>query len=498
MIDDEACFRAARSKDKRFDGMFYVAVTSTRIYCRPSCPARPQRVHMRFLPTAASAQAAGYRACKRCRPDASPGSPDWNVRGDLVARAMRLIKDGVVEREGVPGLAAQLGYSERQLRRQMSAEIGAGPLALARAERAQTARTLLEASELSATDIAFAAGFSSVRQFNETMRAIYAGTPSELRAASRPGRSRSGEAGANLNLRLSYRTPFAGSALLAFLARRALPGVEEQRGECFARVLDLPYAPGTVQLHLRSSTKDPGFVHCQLALGDVRDLPAAVARCRRLLDLDADPLAIEAALGSDAMLAPLVRAWPGLRVAGSVQGNELAVRALLGQQVSVSGARTLAARLVANYGKPLAAPLGGLRYLFPSAEVLASLDPDKLGLPKSRAAAFLALNRALAEGRLVLGPGAAREECRAALLAIAGIGTWTASYIAMRALGDPDAFVSTDLGLLRALGSRGVALEPRDLEARSEAWRPWRAYAVQYLWAPAAPGRKEQESADDQ
>ena len=335
--DTERCVRAVQSKDARFDGWFFTAVITTGIYCRPSCPVVPPKPrNMRFFPSAAAAQQAGFRACKRCRPDASPGSPQWNERADLVARAMRLIADGVIDRDGVPGLAARLGYSVRQVERQLLAELGAGPLALARAQRAQTARLLIETSELQMGDIAFAAGFSSIRTFNETVLEVFALAPTELRRrAARRGAPAT--AGA-LSLRLPFRAPLSPDSLFGHLAATAVPGVEEWRDGAYRRTLRLPHGHGVVSLA-------PGaeYIACQLALTDLRDLAIAISRCRRLLDLDADPVAVADLLRADLMLAPLVDKSPGRRVPRTVDAREFAVRAVLGQQVSTAAARTHAA-----------------------------------------------------------------------------------------------------------------------------------------------------------
>lgn len=471
MIEDQdRCYRAVLSRDRRFDGVFYTGVLTTGIYCRPSCPAvTPHRRNVRFFATAAAAQSTGLRACKRCRPDTTPGSPEWDVRADVAGRAMRLINDGVVERSGVPGLAARLGYSERQLNRVLVAALGAGPLALARARRAQTARILVETTAMPLADVAFAAGFASVRQFNDTFRATYALAPSALRSR------RPSVASGDLILRLAVREPFDGPALLDFLSVRAVPGVEEVVGSTYRRTLDLPHGPGVVAL-----TPAPSFVTCGLRLHDLADLPVAVERCRRLLDLDADPLSVVDALGPDPVVGPLVRKSPGLRVPGHVSGVELAVRAVLGQQVSVAGARTLAARLVASYGTPLPVADGSLTHLFPSASALASVAPNDLPMPRARVAALVGLATALASGDLSLDRGVDRAAASARLLALTGIGPWTVSYIALRALGDPDAFLPTDLGVRHAVAAlAGPAVSPAAL---AEAWRPWRSYALMHLW----------------
>ncbi|GLX47427.1 DNA-3-methyladenine glycosylase [Streptomyces hygroscopicus subsp. hygroscopicus] len=489
-LDREHCVRAVQSKDARFDGWFYTAVLTTRIYCRPSCPVVPPKPgNMTFYPSAAACQQAGFRACKRCRPDTSPGSPQWNQRADLVARAMRLIGDGVVDREGVPGLAARLGYSTRQVERQLLAELGAGPLALARAQRAQTARLLIETTALPMAEIAFAAGFSSVRAFNDTVREVYALSPSELRHRVPAGRASGGGTPGTLCLRLPFRAPLNPSNLFGHLAATAVPGVEEWLPRspddaggaltgAYRRTLRLPYGHGIVALAPR-----PDHIACRLTLSDLRDLAVAISRCRRLLDLDADPVAVDDRLRTDPLLAPLVDRAPGRRVPRTVDEAEFAVRAVLGQQVSTAAARTHAARLVTAHGKPLDDPEGGLTHLFPSPEELAAVDPETLAMPRTRRTTFTTLVGRLADGSLHLGVESDWAEARTRLLALPGFGPWTVDVIAMRALGDPDAFLPTDLGIRRAAGELGLPSTPAALTARAEAWRPWRAYAVQYLWA---------------
>ncbi|MFD7631673.1 AlkA N-terminal domain-containing protein [Streptomyces sp. NPDC059851] len=481
--DTERCVRAVQSKDARFDGWFFTAVRTTGIYCRPSCPAVPPKVeNMTFLPSAAACQQAGYRACKRCRPDSSPGSPEWNARADAVARAMRLIRDGVVDRDGVPGLAARLGYSTRQVERQLNAELGAGPLALARAQRAQTARLLIETSTLPMGDVAFAAGFASIRTFNETVREVFALAPGELRARAAGGKGSATEPRipGTITLRLPYRAPLNPDNLFGHLAATAVPGVEEWRAGAYRRTLRLPYGTGVVAL-----SPQPDHIGCQLALTDLRDLTLAISRCRWLLDLDADPEAVDGQLRSDPLLAPLVDKAPGRRVPRTVDAAEFAVRAVLGQQVSTSAARTHAARLVTAYGEPVADPdpEGGLTHLFPSPEALAALDPEQLALPRSRRTTLTTLVAALADGSLALGIDSDWDAARARLAALPGFGPWTTEVIAMRALGDPDAFLPSDLGLRKAAAELGLPSTPAALTARAAGWRPWRAYAVQYLWA---------------
>ncbi|MFE5856875.1 AlkA N-terminal domain-containing protein [Streptomyces sp. NPDC056500] len=480
--DTERCVRAVQSKDARFDGWFFTAVLTTRIYCRPSCPAVPPKVqNMTFYPSAAACQQAGFRACKRCRPDTSPGSPEWNARADTVARAMRLIGDGVVDREGVPGLATRLGYSTRQIERQLNAELGAGPLALARAQRAQTARVLIETTALPMAEVAFAAGFASIRSFNDTVREVFALTPGELRtrASRRPGDDRGvSRTPGVISLRLPFRAPLNPDNLFGHLAATAVPGVEEWRDGAYRRTLRLPHGQGIVSLSPR-----PDHIACRLSLTDSRDLRIAISRCRWLLDLDADPIAVDDQLRTDPLLAPLIDKAPGRRVPRTVDAAEFAVRAVLGQQVSTAAARTHAARLVTAHGEPIEDPEGGLTHLFPTPAALAGLDPEALALPRSRRTTLTTLVGALADGSLRLGLDSDWDEARARLFALPGFGPWTVEVIAMRALGDPDAFLPGDLGMRRAAADLGLPATPAALTAHAAAWRPWRAYAVQYLWA---------------
>jgi AraC family transcriptional regulator of adaptative response / DNA-3-methyladenine glycosylase II len=477
-LDHERCYRAVAGRDARFDGWFFTAVHTTGIYCRPSCPARtPLARNVSFFVTAAGAQAAGFRACRRCRPDAVPGSPEWDVRADVVARAMRLIADGEVERSGVPGLASRLGYSERQLHRLLVGELGVSPLALARAQRAQTARLLIETTDLPMADVAFAAGFASIRQFNETVRAVFATTPTGLR-----GRRTEGPGGTPgwLTLRLAARAPYEASEVLLFLGAHAVPGLEEWDGTTFSRVLDLPHGPAVVRLS--PAPDGDAAVIARLHLTELRDLGAAVTRCRRMLDLDADPAAVDDLLGADPALAPLVAGAPGRRVPASPDGPELAVRAVLGQQVSVAGARTLTARVLTAAGTPLPQPVGSLTHAFPRPEALADADLSAVGLTGTRRRTVQTLATALADGTVALDPGADREEAERSLLDFPGIGPWTAGLVALRGLADPDVWLTGDLALRRSLAALGSS----DSDAATR-WRPWRSYAVMHLWALAVP-----------
>ncbi|WBB79283.1 helix-turn-helix domain-containing protein [Micromonospora sp. WMMD882] len=503
-LEFERCYRAVDSRDQRFDGWFYTGVTSTGIYCRPSCPAvTPRRRNVRFFPSAAAAQRAGLRACRRCRPDAAPGSPEWDVRADVVGRAMRLIADGVVDRDGVPGLAARLGYTQRHLHRMLSAELGAGPLALARAQRAQTARVLIETTGLGLAEIAFAAGFGSVRQFNDTVREVFGRAPSELRAPSEPGAARGADPPAvgpgAITVRLAYRPPLHAASLLEFLARRALPGVEAVHDGTYHRGLSLPHGPAEVAL-----APAAGHVAATLRLTDLRDLAPAVARCRRLLDLDADPVAI------DATLPPAPTAEPGVRLPRTVDGFEAAVRAVVGQQVSVATARATLTRLLAHL--PVAHPSAGVDQEerapaesvparkaldqagvragvglrgFPGAEEVLRVPDAGFGMPAGRRETVRALARAVVDGTLDLAPGGDREQARRGLLALPGVGAWTAGYVAMRGLGDPDVFLPTDLAVRRGARALGLPDDPGTLDAYAGRWRPWRSYAVIRLWRAA-------------
>ena len=489
-VEWEARYRAVQGRDRRFDGMFYTAVRTTGVYCRPSCPAiTPQRRNVTFFPTAAGAQDAGFRACRRCLPDATPGSPRWDVVADAAGRAMRLVADGVVEREGVEGLAARLGYSVRQLHRVVTSEYGAGPLALARSRRAQTARVLIETTDLRFADVAFAAGFASVRQFNDTVREVYAATPTQLRTAA-SGRRPTVVPG-TLHTRVAVREPFAAADHHWFLTVHAVPGLEAVGPDWYERAVRLPHGPGVVRVDLSGRT--PGVVPCTLTLADTRDLAPATERARRLLDADADPVAVDAALAQDAALEPLVASRPGLRVPGQLDGAEVAVQTVLGQQVSLASARTAAARLVERWGEPLG--LEGpheVSRLFPTPGVLAGLDPEDpevLRMPRARARALTTLAAALADGTVVLDRSADRAEARAAMTGLRGIGPWTADYVSMRALGDPDVFLPTDIGVRNAATALGLA----DVTARSEEWRPWRSYALLRLWSVVLDQMRERE-----
>ena len=473
-IDDDVAFLAVDSRDRRFDGRIFVGVLSTGIYCRPSCPSRtPLRRNCAFFASAAGCVAAGFRACRRCRPDALPGSRDWDVDADLAGRALRLVHDGVVDEEGVAGLAGRLAVSPRHLHRVLVAQVGASPVALAQARRAQVARQLLEQVGWPMADVAFAAGFSSVRQFNTVMRAHFGAAPSALRASAPPPSATS--AAAPLVLRLRHFSPLDGDAWIGHVSQRAVPGLEAVHDGRVRRVIRSAAGPALVELGVQD-----GDVTARLTLAALGDLTRVVGRLRHWADLDADPVQIEAVLAADPVLAPLVAARPGLRIPGIVDPMEGVVRTVLGQQVSVRAARTLTARLVAALGTPTT---WGPR-LFPSAADLVAAGADAVravGVTSGRAEAILAVARLIGAG-LELGPGGDRAAARAALAGVPGIGPWTVEYLALRVLGDPDAFPAHDLVLRQALG--GVS--PAEAIRRAEGWRPWRGYAAQHLWVAAA------------
>lgn len=472
-LDFDACYEAIRARDARFDGRFFTAVRSTGIYCRPICPARtPGRTKVTFFPFAAAAEGAGFRACRRCRPDRSPDSPDWDWRGDLIGRALRLISSGVADTEGIPGVADRLGVSERHLRRLFVTELGAAPGAVARTHRNQLARRLIEESSMSLSDVAHASGFASIRRFNQSIREAFGRTPSELRAAS-GSRTRSG-----CTLRLPYRKPLDTQHLFAYLAGRATPGVEEVQERVYRRTISLGQARGIVAIELAGDE-----IFLEARLDDVSGLASVVRRARHMLDLDADPAAISGHLLRDPKLRRTIGRFPGLRVPGSFDGFELAVRAILGQQVSVKAATTLAGRLASTFGDKLEEPEGSLTHYFPRPEALVDAPVESIGLPTKRASTVRVLSEAIASGSLALDGTADHEVVKARLLELPGFGPWTVSYIAMRALRDPNAFPASDLGIKHAFKKLNITDKNRP-----ERWSPWRAYATMYLWAGLATG----------
>ncbi|WP_447942489.1 AlkA N-terminal domain-containing protein [Microbacterium aurum] len=483
-------YRVIDSRDARFDGQFVTAVRSTGIYCRPSCPARtPKPANVTFYPTSAAAHEAGYRACKRCLPEAAPGSPEWNLRGDVAGRAMRLIADGVVEREGVPGLATRLGYSSRHLTRLLTAELGAGPLALARAQRAHTARMLLVATDLPAADVAFSAGFASVRQFNDTVREVFGMTPLALRAR-RPSATAAGtatDAGAlgAIDLVLPHRGPLDAQGLFAWMAARAVAGAEKTTAEGFARTLRLPGGPAWFELRVDTA----GRVRLRARLSHLRDLPVLVARARRLFDLDADPIAVDAALSSHPEIAPLVARVPGIRVPGAADPHEMLIRAMIGQQITVSAATTALTALTGALGERIEGH-GGLDRLFPTMAAIAERGAEVLRGPAARIRAVTGAAAALADGTLTLTSGDDGPTQRAALLAMPGIGPWTADYVRMRVLGDPDITLPGDVAVRAGAAAAGLPADPRGFAEWAARTAPWRSYLTAHLWRASTPALK--------
>lgn len=474
-------YRAIDARDPRFDGQFYTAVRTTGIYCRPSCPARtPKAGNVTFYETSAAAHDAGYRACKRCLPEAVPGTPAWNLRSDLAGRAMRLINDGVINRDGVAGLASRLGYSARQLNRILSHELGAGPLSLARASRAQTARTLLVSTSMKAADIAFAAGFSSVRQFNETIGEVFAMTPTALRATAH---HRAPESSTALTLNLPYREPF-DPGVFDFLAVRAVPGIEAGTSTSYARTLRL--AHGDARFRVEYDAAAPGRP-LVLTIGavDLRDLAPLLSRVRRLLDLDADPVAIDGALAADPRLAASVARTPGMRMPGAVDPQELLIRAMIGQQVTVAAARTALARLSAA-GSGSAAPGEGLHRLFPTAAQIAEAGSELLRGPQRRTDSVRAAAAAMASGDLDFGYGDDLPRLGAKLLPLAGVGPWTVGYVAMRVIGAPDVFLTNDAAVRNGIRSLARDTGGTTLSPEFRELSPWRSYATMHLWRAAA------------
>lgn len=479
-LDFERCYRAVSARDSRFDGQFFTAVRTTGIYCRPSCPAiTPKRANVSFLPTAAAAQQAGYRACRRCLPDAAPGSPLWNTRADLAARAMRLIGDGVIERGGVPALAATLGYSQRQLTRVLTTELGAGPLALARAHRAHTARLLIQTTNMPMSDIAFAAGFASIRQFNDTVREVFAVSPTTMRTEAQRANGRAvPSTNGTLTLRLPYREPLDRSWLEWFLSAHAVPGLELWEDRSYLRNLRTPHGHASIRLGFQRD-----HVRAELALHDMRDLAPTVARLRHLLDLDADPIGIDEALGVAGHAdrpEGRPRFVPGIRVPGCLDGPELLLRTMIGQQISVPAAATHTARLVSALGDPIDGPTPRL---FPDPAVIAERGAEVLTGPARRIRSIVGAAAALASGDLALHQGRTSADLRRDLLALEGVGPWTADYVTMRLLADPDILLDTDLVV-----RQGAALHAIDLTDTAR-FAPWRSYLSMQLWHSALAAR---------
>ncbi|MGK3948454.1 AlkA N-terminal domain-containing protein [Microbacterium sp. K2] len=485
VTDFDERYRAISARDTRFDGQFVTAVSSTGIYCRPSCPARtPKPQNVTFYPTSAAAHEAGFRACKRCLPEAAPGSPAWDLRSDVAARAMRLIASGVVEREGVSGLAVRLGYSTRHLTRLLSTELGAGPLALARAHRAHTARMLLVGTDMQISDVAFSAGFASIRQCNDTIREVFDLTPGELRARRKMPASASPGA---IDLVLPYRGPLDASGIFQWMAARAVSGVEEATATSFSRHLRMAGGPAWFEVSQDATER----LHLRARVAQLGDLAPLVSTVRRIFDLDADPLAVDQALSAHPELAPLVARTPGIRVPGSADPHEMLIRAMIGQQITVVAARTALTTLTEALGERTEQGL-----LFPTMAAIAERGAEVLRGPGARIRAIVGAASALADGSLPLTVGDDGVEQRAALLAMPGIGPWTADYVRMRVLGDPDVLLPGDVALRAGAAASGLPGDPLPLVAWAERAAPWRSYLSAHLWraAPARPVRRTRAS----
>jgi AraC family transcriptional regulator of adaptative response / DNA-3-methyladenine glycosylase II len=482
-MDRTACYRAISTRDARFDGRLFVGVKTTGIYCRPICPARtPKLENVSFYPSAAAAQEAGFRPCLRCRPEASPELAVWRGTSNTVSRALALIEAGGLDEADVEGLANRLGVGARQLRRLFHQHVGASPIAVAQTRRVLLAKQLIHETSLPMAEVALASGFNSVRRFNETFLQMFGRSPATLRHARDRGKREPGE----LSVRLAYRPPYDWDAMLSFLGARAIPGVEVVSGSTYRRTIVIGGHSGVVSV----APSDRNRINVSVRFPNIAALPQIIARVRRVFDLAADPDAIGAHLSLDPLLASLVLARPGLRVPGAWDGFELAVRAIFGQQITVPAATRLLGRLVEAHGMVLPAATGdgeGLSHVFPAPARLAMADLTVLGMPKARAMSVTSLAAALTADPTIFGRGASLEDAIATLRSLPGIGEWTAQYIAMRELREPDAFPAADVGLLRAMtGADGRRPSPTELLSRAERWRPWRAYAALHLWAAGA------------
>ena len=480
-LDAALCYRALSSRDPRFDGRFFTGVTSTGIYCRPICPARtPARANVRFYACASAAEAEGFRPCRRCRPDTAPGTPAWQGAPATVARGLRLIRDGALDDGGIDRFAERLGLSARQVRRLFETHLGAAPTDIARTRRVHFARMLLDDPSLRLTDIAFASGFQSIRQFNHAFLQTFKAAPRTLRAGGR-AHAAARRAGDAMTLRLSFRPPLDAAWLMDLLAGRAAPGVERVDGPAYRRTAAIADARGWIEVSPENHARHD-FLTVRASAALAPYLMRVAANVRRMFDLDADPATITRVLSADARLSRQLRARPGLRVPGAWHPWEIAMRAIVGQQVSVQAATTIVGRIVERAGEEIETPFEGLTRLFPSPGAVAAADLSSIGMPGARVATVKRFAAGLAAGTIRLEPGSGYEETVRELCAIDGIGPWTAEYIALRALGEPDAFPAGDLGLRKALGN-GTPASGKAVAEAADAWRPWRGYAAMYLWS---------------
>jgi AraC family transcriptional regulator of adaptative response / DNA-3-methyladenine glycosylase II len=472
-LDLQVCSRARLSRDPRFDGKFFIGVRGSRVYCRPICPApTAKEKNCRYFPTAAAAAEAGFRPCLRCRPECSPGTPAWLGTSNTVSRALRLIGESGLDDGGIENLAERVGIGSRHLRRLFIKHLGAAPIAVAQTRRLHFAKKLIDETRLPMSEVALASGFGSVRRFNAAIQKIYKRTPTQIRRLVRQTQAQP-ENQYLFNLR--FRPPYHWKAMLAFLAARATPGVEVVESEIYRRTILLNGLPGYFEVSLDAPHEQ---VAVRVQIGDPRLLFVIIERIRSMFDLNADWSVIAKTLGTDPEFAARLRAEPGVRVPGCWDPFELTVRAILGQQITVKGATSLAGRMAKSFGQPFSGP-SGLTHLFPEPAALANAKLTSIGLTTKRAETIRALAQAVREGRISFDRIVDVDAFLAKLCSVPGIGAWTAQYVAMRALGEPDAFPSADLGLLRALGLTNV----HEIDARAEAWRPWRAYAAMYLWS---------------
>ena len=482
MRSEDRLYQAIQEKDGRFDGLFFSGVVTTGVYCRVVCPApRPaRRENVRFFTSVAAVEGAGFRPCMRCHPERSADAPVWGPFPAVVSRALGLIFDGALDEGGIEGLAWRVGIGSRQLRRLFNEHVGAGPLAVAKARRVHFARCLIDDTELSITDVAFVAGFGSVRQFNHDFRKTFGRSPKEIRR--RPERATDGW----IAISLPYRPPLDWPRMVDFLQARTMRGVEVVRNDRYRRAVEINGEAGEIELVL---IPDQPRLVLRVLTPSHAPLQRVVTQARRLFDLDADAMRIAADLGHSDILAPLVKARPGLRVPGAWDPFELSVRAVLGQQISVRAATTIAARLVEAHGRPIESSEGGLTHLFPHPQALVDADLRGIGATRSQERAIRALSAAVASGQLELDASCGLEDFVERLCQLSGVGVWTAHYVAMRGLREPDAFPASDLGLRRALGDQGGPMSASALAKLSEEWRPWRAYAAMYLWTNVSAKR---------
>ena len=477
-LDEDACYRAVETRDARFDGRFFTAVRSTNIYCRPVCPARtPLRRNVEFYPSAAAAQEAGFRPCLRCRPETAPDLGAWRGTSNTVSRALRLIELGALDDGDVETLAERLGVGGRHLRRLFKQHLGATPVSVAQTRRVLLAKQLIHETKLSMTDVALASGFKSIRRFNEAFQELYAKSPGELRRSSKQNAETQNRV---ITVRLRFKPPYDWDAMLAFFRSRAISGLERVADDSYSRVIEINEKRGWVSV----APAGRNDLKADIGLDDLSMFPEVIARLKRVFDLSLDPIALNAVLGEDQHLAGLVAARPGLRSPGAWDAFEMAVRAILGQQISVAGAATIGARLCDRLGQRTEGFPQGLEVAFPTAEAVRDADLTDIGMPKARIKALQNLAGAYLDNPDLLSPQQSLDTAVAQLCAVPGIGPWTAQYIALRALREPDAFPASDVALLRSWAERtGAKPAPQELEDHAEAWRPWRGYAAQHLWA---------------